>query len=305
MITQPETEQTVTKRLPQAKRRGFWRLLFFILILVSAFVLVPPLWQKFMHLPELQQQVRILKTQIAMLQTDLQVLQSQENQAVLETLQTRFQELSHQQQRLQNHFTALANQVEQQPQTDDDWKLAEIKHLLSIALNRLHLVHDTEGALAALVAADKQLQRLNKPTLLPVRTQLLKEIQQLRELERPDIAGLAVRLAQAQADHLPLLQGTRPTDTPAPIAKSLLAQPWQERVWDELKQLVVIRYNTDADKGFLTLEQRTLVAHILQLKLENARFFLLHRDTQNFAASVSAVRDWLTRYYDKNDKKVN
>ncbi|RKZ77769.1 MAG: hypothetical protein DRR19_27450 [Candidatus Parabeggiatoa sp. nov. 1] len=306
MSTQTETEQTVTKPPPLKKRRGFW-LLLLILLLVGTFVFVLPLWQKSTRLPlELQQQVQVLRTQVATLQSELQALQSQENQAKLETLQTHFQELSYQQQRLQNHFTALVHQIEQQPQNDDDWKLAEINYLLTIALHRLQLAHDPDGALAALIVADKHLQHLNKPTLLPVRTQLLKDIKRLRELERPDIAGLAVRLAQqiAQADELPLLQGTRATDTPPPTVL-YQEQPWQERVWDELKQLVVIRYNTEADSGFLTPGQRALVAQILHLKLESARSFLLRRDTQNFATSISAVRDWLKRYYDQNDNKVN
>ncbi len=299
------TEQTVTKPPKQKKRDWIFLFLFLILLLASTIILSYPLGQQFTRVQEeLQQQVNILSTQVATLQTELQVLQSQDNQAPLTALQTRFNDLSKQQQRLDNSLTSLVHRIEQQPQTDDDWKLAEINYLLTIALHRLQLAHDPEGALVALTAADERLQRFPKSALLPVRTQLLEDIKRLRELERPDIARLAVLLAQymVQADNLPLLQGTRKTDTPQPIEPAPSDdQPWQEQALEELKQPVVRSYNGTA---FITPEQRSLVAQILQMKLENARFFLLRRDTQNFAASIAAVLDWLKRYYDKNDNKV-
>jgi len=302
------TEQTVTKPPKPKKRDWIFLFLFLILLLASTIILSYPLGQQFTRVQEeLQQQVNILSTQVATLQTELQVLQSQDLKAPSEALQTRFNELSKQQQSLDNALTSLVHRIEQQPQTDDDWKLAEINYLLTIALHRLQLAHDPEGALVALTAADERLQRFPKSALLPVKTQLLEDIKRLREFERPDIARLAVLLAQytVQVDNLPLLQGTRKTYTPQPIEPAPSDdQPWQEQVLKELKQPVVIRDNNEADTAFLTPEQHSLVAQILQMKLENARFFLLRRDTQNFAASIAAVLDWLKRYYDKNDNKV-
>ncbi len=282
---------------PPKKRHFFLGFLFLILLLGGTVILSYPLGQKFStEQQELQQQVDQLNAQVATLQ------KFQDNQA---QLKARFNELSKQQQDLEKHLTALSYQIEQQPGNDDDWKLAEINYLLTIALHRLHLVHDPEGALAALSAANDRLQRLNKPALYQVRTRLLEDIQRLRDLKRPDIAGLAVRLARfaAQVDTLPLLQGTRQSYTP-PVNEPANEQPWQQVVWKTLKQLVVIRHSTEADTGFLPPEQRSLVAQILQLKLENTRFFLLRRENQNFVASIDAVRDWVKRYYDQNDTKV-
>jgi uroporphyrin-3 C-methyltransferase len=154
--------------------------------------------------------------------------------------------------------------------------------------------------------ADERLKNLNKPILFQVRTELLEKIQRLRELKRPDIAGLALRLAQAQTEKLALLQGTRESYTP-PISNSEESseeQEWQKILWNEIKQLVVIRYSNEAEKGFFNPKQRSIIAQILQMKLENARFFLLRHDNQNFTASIQAVREWLKRFYDNNDNKV-
>lgn len=307
MTTQTEEQQTATKP-PQPKNRGKFVILFLILLIASTFMLSYPLWQKLSRWQaKWQQQVHLLNTQVTTLQTELQTLQSQDNQTSLEVLQTQFQELSKQQQTLDNHFTNFVHQMAQQPQNDDDWKLAELHYLLTIALHRLQLASDPDGALLALQTADKRLQNFNKPNLFPIRKQLLEDIQHLRELERPDIIGLAVRLAQyaAQVDSLPLLQGTRQTYTPSPKETMFDdEQSWQELVWNELKQLIVIRYNKEVETGFLTPGQRAFVTQILHLKFENARFFLLRHDTENFAASILTVRDWLTRYYDNNNNKV-
>lgn len=279
------------------KHRLFFFFLFLILLLGGTIVLSYPFWQQFTHLEQtLQEEIKQLSTQVASLE------KSQENQAQFQTLETRLneQELA---------LKKLIHQIAQQPQNNEDWKIAEIDYLITIAHHRLQLVQDSQGALAALITADERLQSLNKPELLKVRTELLEQIQRLRKLKHPDIAGLALRLAQAQTEKLPLLQGTRKSYTPPPASSSDSEESsdkleWQQVLWEEIKQLVVIRYNNEAEIGFLSPKQRSVIAQILQMKLENARFFLLRHDSQNFIASIQAVREWLKRYYDQNDDKV-
>lgn len=283
-----------TKQTPKPKKhRLFFFFLFLILLLGGTIILSYPFWQQFTNLEQtLQEEVKQLSTQVARLQ------KSQDNQAPLKGLETRINEQ-------EQALNTLMRQIAQQPQNDEDWKIAEIDYLITIAHHRLQLVQDSQGALVALITADERLQSLNKPILFQVRTQLLQDIQRLRELKHPDIAGLALRLAQAQTDKLPLLQGTRESYTPPPTSSSdSEEQEWQQVLWEEMKRLVVIRYNNEAESGFLSPKQRPIIAQILQMKLENARFFLLRHDSQNFTASIQAVRKWLKSYYDQNDDKV-
>ena len=296
-------EQPVIKPM-----RGKFVIFFLILLLASTFILSYPLWQKFAHWQqESIQQIDNLNKQVTTLQKALQALQSQDNQAPLKTLQTQMKTLSNQQQSLGEHFITLNAKIAAQPQYDEDWKLAEIEHLLTIALHRLQLEQDFEGALVALIAAEARLQRLNNSSLFQVRTQMLEDIKRLQEIERPDIAGLAVRLTQqmAQANDLPLLQGKRQTKIASKQeAMSDEVLSWQEQLWAKAEELVVIRYNEKVDTGFLTPGQRSLVIQTLLLKLENAHFFLLRRDSQNFSASIQAVHHWLEQYYDTNNPKI-
>ena len=288
-----------TEQTPKPKKHRLWFFFLFLLLLLGGtIVLSYPVWQQFTHLEQtLQEEIQQLSEQVARIE------KSQENQTPLKALEARIneQELA---------LNKLIQQIAQQPQNDDDWKIAEINYLITIAHQRLQLVQDSQGALAALRMADESLQSLNKPELLKVRTELLKDIRRLRELKLPDITGLALRLAQAQTqvDKLPLLQGTResytPPDSLSESGKSSEELEWQQVFWREIRRLFVIRYNNKAEKGFLSPKQRSIIAQILQMKLENARFFLLRHDGQNFTASIQAVREWLQRYYDQNDEQV-
>ena len=310
MSTETEVEPVVTKTpKPKPKKRSFlWLFLFLILLLGGTIILSYPLGQRFERSQQaLQQQVNLLNTQVATLQTELRASQSQDHQAPLNSLQALFKALSKQQQDLDSQFSYLVRQIEQQPQNNEDWKLAEIQYLLKIALQRLQLASDPESALAALKAADQRLQYLNKPTLFQLRTQLLEDIKRLEALEGPDTERLVVSLSQyiAKADQLPLLKAHYETSQPTPEeTMPVEALSWQEWGWQTVKQFLVIRYNKEADTGFMSPGQKALVGQILHLRLENVRFFLLRHDTQNFAASLTSVRDWLKRYYDQNEKTV-
>ena len=70
-----------------------------------------------------------------------------------------------------------------------------------IANNRLQLARDSSSALAALRAADQQLQQLAMPKFLPVRRELAREISALESNEKLDVSGITLRLA-TQADNV-------------------------------------------------------------------------------------------------------
>jgi uroporphyrin-3 C-methyltransferase len=264
---------------------------------------------------KLQSQIDSLNAQLTQLKQQVADLPSPQPPISIAPLTNRVDELSDQQQQIEQDITALAQQIPSpQPLHDEDWKLAEIRYLLTIAQHRLQLMDDIQGALAALTAADNRLSRFNHLLLLPVRSQLFKEIKQLQTFVAPDIEGLVVKLAQygAQIDELPLLQNTYQKSvalTTVPQTSELgedneSEESWQQTIWKELKQLVVIRHNEEAETGFLTPKQQQFIKQSLYLKLEIARAFLLRRDSDNFTSALQVVQEWLNRYYDKNSSAV-
>ena len=90
---------------------------------------------------------------------------------------------------------------EQQNRHSIDWALAEIEHLMIIAVNSLTLQKDVKTALAALQAADDRIRNLGDPGLLPVRRQLVSDINALRSVNQVDITGLSLFLAVATDGH--------------------------------------------------------------------------------------------------------
>lgn len=185
-----------------------------------------------------------------------------------------------------------------------EWTLAEVEYLLIIASQRLALESDAKTALVALEAADARLRDLGDPDLIPIREQLVNDMNRLRAVETVDIAGLALYLAdlQSRAAELPLKQTVLARD-PEPVtpASPKHAGNWQELVdiiWKEIKSLVVVRKDAQDDSVFLLPDQRYFLYQNLRLELESARLSVLRRDTANLNASITAIREWLVHYFD-------
>src|SRR6266481_847396 len=108
------------------------------------------------------------------------------------------------------------------------WMVSEAEQLLLIANRRLQLARDVNSALAALRAADRQLELLANPNLLPVRRQLAREISTLESIERTDVAGISLRLGTLAdgVDQLPLAPDMRAA--PEQAAESQVASAAHE-----------------------------------------------------------------------------
>lgn len=299
----PET----TTNSPKTKKIGRFFLFFLIILVVGLAVFNYYLWQYLANLQQhIHQQTSPLNGQIANLRKQLQIVSKNEseNKKILQSIET----LNAQVETLTQHQEQLTDSVQElmrQPHNRRDWLLTEIVYLLTIADYRLVLMADLDGALTALTLAEQRFQQFNNPAVLSVRKQLTQDLEKLRAVKRPDVGGLAIHLSQfiARADSLPLLQSQY---QPRKMTKTHMSQAetLPEAVWQQFKQMVVIRYNPQAETGFLTAEQSYFIGQNLRLQLESARLSLLHQDSKNLGAAISVAQDWLNRYYDKNAKEV-
>lgn len=197
-----------------------------------------------------------------------------------------------------------------------EWALTETEQLLVIANNRLQLARDTHSALAALHAADMQLQQLASPKLLPVRKELAREISQLESLDKTDISGIALRLAtMADAvDRLPLALDIRvhkESDITAP-AKENSAQVavaeggWRQTarsLWQDILSLVRFRDNLDTQRPLLPPEQQYFLRENLRLMLYGAQQALLHGSVLTYQQNLKTAQRLLKDYFD-NDSQI-
>lgn len=191
------------------------------------------------------------------------------------------------------------------------WLRAELKYLLRVANDELHIAQNPDTALTALKAAAARLADLPDPALNPVRERLSRDIALLERRPRLDTTGLALALLalEERVPRLPLktraperyTPAAPPADTPEAASgfDALVAR--LERVFAEL---VTVRERSAPVEALLPPSQEYFLHRNLELKLETARIALLRRDAAGFASSVRAARDWIALHFDSRDPTV-
>jgi uncharacterized protein HemX len=198
-----------------------------------------------------------------------------------------------------------------------EWSLTETEQLMVIASNRLQLARDTRSALAALRAADQQLQQLAMPKFLPVRRQLAREISQLESLDKLDVSGVTLRLVTLAetVDKLPLALDIRPRDigetgTPARAGDAQVASAdgnWRQTarsLWQDILSLVRIRDDVASQRPLLPPDQQYFLRENLRLMLYSAQQALLQGSIPTYQQNLKSAQRLLKDYFDVESQVV-
>lgn len=192
------------------------------------------------------------------------------------------------------------------------WRFAEVEHLLRIASLRLVLAEDTDTAQAILLSADGILREIPDPGLIPVREQLIADINRLKSAPRTDLSGLALALGDlaAHARQLPIKPGAAAEQASAPDPgpdPTPAENRWRRLalgLWQELKSLLVISRTDGRSVALLSPGERFFLHQNLRLQLESARLAVLARDEDQLRSAANACRDWLDEFFDTGDNRV-
>jgi uncharacterized protein HemX/uroporphyrinogen-III synthase len=223
-------------------------------------------------------------TRVKLGQLEARVAESQSQQLALESL---YQELS---------------------RNRDEWQLAEIEQVLAIASQQLQLAGNVRAGLLALQLAEARLARADRPQFVPIRRALARDIERLKTLPALDLPGMSLRIdtLAAQVDSLPLAFDER--DERNPPAKEVPAGErgfWSRlssEVWNELRQLIVVRQVNSPEPPLLPPTQAYFVRENLRLRLLNARLSLLTRDEAGYREDLRTAQRWIQRYFDPRSK---
>jgi uroporphyrin-III C-methyltransferase len=231
-----------------------------------------------------QEALREAQTKIAQLETRL--AESQSQQLALEAL---YQDLS---------------------RNRDEWQLAEIEQVLAIASQQLQLAGNVRAALLALQLAEARLARADRPQFVPLRRALARDIDRLKSVPALDLPGMSMRIdgLVAGVDSLPLAFDER-GERPGPSRREPAADAgfWSRlgtEVWNEVRQLVVVRQMNAPEPPLLPPTQAYFLRENLRLRLLNARLTLLARDEAGYREDLRASQAWLARYFDPKAKAV-
>jgi uroporphyrin-III C-methyltransferase len=187
------------------------------------------------------------------------------------------------------------------------WIVSEAEQLLLIANRRLQLARDASSALAALRAADRQLELLASPSLLPVRREIAKEIALLESLERADIAGMSLKLGTLadNVDQLPLAPDLRAKAAQVAAADTRNDTDTASNLWRDLLSLVQIRRHDTAQRPLLPPEQQYFARENLRLMLYGAQHALLQGNVATFQQNLNTASRWIASYFDAGAAAVD
>jgi len=218
----------------------------------------------------------------------------------------------------QSQQLALEQLYQDLSKNRDDWALAEIEQVLSIASQQLQLAGNVQGALIALQNADSRLSRADRPQFIAIRRALARDIERLKALPSLDLTGIALRLDSiiGQIDAMPLLAGATPM-VPMGEPKSVIVdalpssnsvdllrriennwQRWRSEMWVEVRQLIRVRSVEIPDALLLSPTQAYYAKENLKLRLLNARLALLSRNESAFRSDMIAAQEAISKYFD-------
>ena len=207
----------------------------------------------------------------------------------------------------QSQQLALESLYQELSRNRDEWALAEIEQVLTIAAQQLQLSSNVRAALLALQLAESRLARSDRPQFIPVRKAIARDIERLRAVPLIDVAGVSLKLdgLVAAVDGLPLAFDERTAD-PSKGAKPALQEGFLQRfgseVWGELKSLIRIRSVDTPEPPLLAPAQSYFLRENLKLRLLNARLALAMRDETGFREDMRVAQVWVTRYFDARSR---
>src|SRR4051812_48516804 len=189
----------------------------------------------------------------------------------------------------------------------DEWQLAEIEQVLAIASQQLQLAGNVRAALLALQLAEGRLSRADRPQFSPVRRALARDIERLKSLPTADFPAMSARLDMlvASIDSLPLAFDERAERAAARNGAAAESGFWHRlgtEVWNELRQLIIVRQVNAPEPPLLPPTQAYFVRENLRLRLLNARLSLLTRDEAGYREDLRTARAWIRRYFDPRSK---
>jgi uroporphyrin-3 C-methyltransferase len=129
----------------------------------------------------------------------------------------------------------------------------------------------------------------------------------------PDIQGMVLILdsMQSKSPQMQLKVSILPEARRQAIqnnSEKISFKDWDkviERVWRELRTLVVIKKHDQPLAPVLTIEQQQTIRHILQLKIQGIRTALLNKQPEIFLVSIEETLGWLKEHFSVDDSNVS
>lgn len=194
----------------------------------------------------------------------------------------------------------------------NDWILAEVEYLVSLASRKIWLEGDLKSAIALLLAADQRVVELNDASLSPLRGALLEDINSLEALPKRDPDGVVLALSslERRVDKLivaGLIMQDAANDQQSELSTDVndwqdnLAKSWQTFV----TSFIVINKRDTKIEALLSPQQHWYLKENLRNALAKAEFAVYREQQQVYDLALAKASHLLKNYYDLNDSSTN
>jgi len=207
----------------------------------------------------------------------------------------------------------LAIAQQQAPQKDETTLLLhQALMLVRMAQAQLQVRQNVADAVLALQWAQQRMQAQNDSRIVPVLVQLGRDLQQLNNLpERTNLAQVQQLASLIDAvDKLPLriaaAQSLEPAAEPEPQPAPEYTD-WRSAlqiVWQELKQLVVIRHRDQPIQPLMSAERKQILHDVLRLRLEALQVQLMREAVAAQNVARARALSWLREWFDEGSADV-
>lgn len=312
---EPPHEPATREKVANGTGQALWRLFVLLLLIALLAALGAGGWYGWQWLQQekanydvrIETQAETISRLAARLDRVTETLVDQEE---LEALQS---ELGATREQLRDRMASIADEMETLREAAQggrrDLVKAEIEYLLRIAADELYLTQDVDTAMHALRAADDRLQQLAEPRLNPVRQLIADHLRALADVNVQDTSGVALKLGSLmrQISELPLRQTQHARAVDEVAAAAPEGASWWERLQHGASRVfdkLVVVQRAEPPAPLLRPEEHFFLYRNVELQLATARAALLMRDATTYRQSLEVAREWLLRFFDRNDPAV-
>lgn len=216
---------------------------------------------------------------------------------------------------LSQRLTALERQqqgmaaalMEIKSSDQDAWRIDELAQLVRLAEQRLFLARDQQTALRLLSSADRLARDIDDAALHGLRAALAHDLAALHAVPRIDRQGLFVRLValEGRVDQLPIRVPR--LESSAVINDSAQKggwRKWVDRVWEQMRGLVVVRRDQQTPEALLSRDQEFYLRQNLRFLLKQAQSAVLEANTDVYQVVMKTLEEWLLRWFDSDATSV-
>ena len=199
----------------------------------------------------------------------------------------------------QGNITELLNQTKASRM---HWAYSEAFYLVQQAVYQIRL-DNINGSIGLLNDTLNIFEMISLPHSTQIENKLdavIKILKATPKIDRNNVISQLDQLAK-QVDQLPLnlpkTSGSSKPDVNATKETSSGFKGFFKEGWDQIKQLVIIRYHEKPIEPLITPLQDVYLRQNLQLQLEQASMAVLYRDPKLYHSSLEKVNAWVKQFF--------